>query len=156
MREVVTWRGHICRVGATPVNLPATDLALCPKSLSVPVVPVEAPSRPSYAAPSTSFFLAALRPMEFPGHRSDLSTSRNLCCTCGNTGSLTHCARQGMEPASLALQRHHHSCCHHSGGSPFHLSWSCSSAVGPPSKFSSSNPKPSCPFHLGPRPWPGM
>ena len=39
------------------------------------------------------YFLATLRHMEFLGQRSDLSRS------CGNTGSSTHCARPGIEPA---------------------------------------------------------
>ena len=39
-------------------------------------------------------FLAIPWHMEFPGHGSDLS------CSCGNAGSLTHCAGLGIKPAS--------------------------------------------------------
>ena len=47
------------------------------------------------------FFLAALQHMESPGQESDLSHSCNLSCSGCNAGSLTHCAGQGIEPASL-------------------------------------------------------
>ena len=40
-------------------------------------------------------FLAAQWHMEFPGQGSDLSHSCGLSCSCGNAGSLTHCAGQG-------------------------------------------------------------
>ena len=43
-------------------------------------------------------FLATLWPMEFPGWGSDSSCSCNLSLSCSNARSLTHCARQGMEP----------------------------------------------------------
>lgn len=45
-------------------------------------------------------FLAALWPMEFPGLGSDLSRSFDLHHSCGNVGSITHCDRLGIEPAS--------------------------------------------------------
>ena len=38
--------------------------------------------------------------MEFPGQGSDLSHSCDLLCSCGNAGSLTHCARLEIKPAS--------------------------------------------------------
>ena len=49
---------------------------------------------------SLLLFLAAPRHMEFLGHGSDLSHNCSLCC--GNTGSLTHCARPGsnLHPGS--------------------------------------------------------
>ena len=40
-------------------------------------------------------FLATPWPMEFPGQRSDPSSSHNLSHSCGNTGSLNHCAGWG-------------------------------------------------------------
>ena len=43
--------------------------------------------------------------MEFPGRGSHRSC--DLCHTCGNAGSLTHCAGPGIEPMSAQLQRHH-------------------------------------------------
>ena len=46
------------------------------------------------------YFLAALWHMEFLGQGSDLSCSCDLCSSCCNTGSLTHCASQGIKPAS--------------------------------------------------------
>ena len=45
-------------------------------------------------------FLASPRYLEFPGQGSDQSRSCNLCYSCNNTGSLTHCARLGIEPVS--------------------------------------------------------
>ena len=44
------------------------------------------------------FFLADLQHMEFPGQGSDLSYSCNLCCSCGNAGSLTHCVQELQTP----------------------------------------------------------
>ena len=38
--------------------------------------------------------------MEFPGQGSDPSHSCDLCCSCSNAGSLTHCVRLGIEPVS--------------------------------------------------------
>ena len=38
--------------------------------------------------------------MEFPGQGSDPSHTFSLCCRCGNSGSLTHCAGLGIKPAS--------------------------------------------------------
>jgi len=38
--------------------------------------------------------------VEFPGQGSDPSCRYDLCHCCGNTGSLTHCEGQGIEPAS--------------------------------------------------------
>ena len=45
-------------------------------------------------------FLAAPRHMELPGQGSDPSHSHNQSHSCGNTGSFTHCAGPGIEPAS--------------------------------------------------------
>ena len=49
--------------------------------------------------------------MEVSGQGSNPSCSCHLCCSCGNTRSLTHCARQGMEPMPWQwpelLQREH-------------------------------------------------
>ena len=42
--------------------------------------------------------------MDFPGQRSDLSCSCDLCQSCGNAGSSTHCAGLGIEPASQLSQ----------------------------------------------------
>ena len=41
-----------------------------------------------------------LRHMEFPGQGSDPSHSCDLSHSCGNTRSLTHCFRPGIEPVS--------------------------------------------------------
>ena len=46
------------------------------------------------------FFLAAPQRVELPGQGSDLSHSYELCWSCGNAGSLTHCAGPGIEPSS--------------------------------------------------------
>lgn len=45
-------------------------------------------------------FLAILQLMEFLGQRSDVSHNGDLCHSRGSTGSLTHCARTGIELAS--------------------------------------------------------
>ena len=45
-------------------------------------------------------FLAAQQHMEFPSQGLDPSHSCDACCSCGNAGSLTHCAWPGTEPAS--------------------------------------------------------
>ena len=45
-----------------------------------------------------SFFFGHPTAYEVPG--LVLSLTCHLHCSCGNTGSLTHCARPGMEPAS--------------------------------------------------------
>ena len=50
------------------------------------------------------FFLAAPWHMEFLGQGSDLSHSCDLSCSCSNAGSLTHCARPGIEPRSQHSQ----------------------------------------------------
>ena len=50
------------------------------------------------------FFLATPRYMEFPGQGSDPNRNCRLRHSCGNTGSLTHCARSGVEPASQRSQ----------------------------------------------------
>ena len=42
--------------------------------------------------------------MEFPGQGLDLSHSRDISSICGNTGSLIHCARSGIKPASQHSQ----------------------------------------------------
>ena len=46
------------------------------------------------------FFWATLHPMELLGQRSDPSRSFNLHHNCGNAGSLTYCAKLGIQPAS--------------------------------------------------------
>ena len=45
-------------------------------------------------------FVATPRHMEFPDQGSDPSHSCDLCCSSSNPGSLTHCARPGIKPAS--------------------------------------------------------
>ena len=55
---------------------------------------------PSFLIYLFPFILAALRHMEFPGQGSDLSHRCDLCHSCGNTGSLTHCAGPGIKPVS--------------------------------------------------------
>ena len=50
------------------------------------------------------FFLAAPRHMGFRGQGSDLSRSLHLSRSCSNIGSLTLCARVGIEPASQRSQ----------------------------------------------------
>ena len=42
--------------------------------------------------------------IKLPGQGSDLSQSHDLSHSCGNMGSLTHCARLGIEPASQCSQ----------------------------------------------------
>ena len=42
-------------------------------------------------------FLVSLWHMKFLAQESDLSHSCNPCCSCSNTGSLTHCARLGIK-----------------------------------------------------------
>ena len=56
-------------------------------------------------SPSFFFFLFWLPPgiWQFLGQRSDLSFSCDLCHSCCNTGSLTHCAEREVKPA---LQRY--------------------------------------------------
>ena len=49
-------------------------------------------------------FLAATWHMVSPGQGSDPSLSCDLCHSCGNMGSLTHCARLGIKPASQCSQ----------------------------------------------------
>ena len=44
------------------------------------------------------FFVAALRHAEFLVQGSDPRYSRDLCCSCGNAGSLTHSAKPRIEP----------------------------------------------------------
>ena len=50
-----------------------------------------------------------------PGQGSNPSHSCNLCCSCGNTRSLTHCSMPGIEPLS---PKHCRSCCS-TAGTPF-------------------------------------
>lgn len=50
------------------------------------------------------FFLATPWHVEFPSQGSDLSHSCDLCCTWGNTGSLTHCTGPGIELVSQLSQ----------------------------------------------------
>ena len=49
-------------------------------------------------------FLAAPQHMEFRGQGSDVSCNHDLSCSCGNAGSLTHCAGLGIEPATRRSQ----------------------------------------------------
>ena len=58
-----------------------------------------------YPPPLFAFFLACPKAYGFsrPGIQSNLILS--------SAGSLTHCARSGIEPVSLPLQRHYQSCC---------------------------------------------
>ena len=49
-------------------------------------------------------FLATPWHLELLGHGSDPSSNFNLCCSCGNAGSLTHHARPGIKPASQHSQ----------------------------------------------------
>ena len=49
-------------------------------------------------------FLATSWDMECPGQGSDLSHSCNLSHSCSSAGSLTHCVRLGIEPASQRSQ----------------------------------------------------
>ena len=49
-------------------------------------------------------FLTSLRHVEFPGQGTDLSHSCDLSCSCGDAGSLTHCAGLGVKPASPCSQ----------------------------------------------------
>ena len=44
------------------------------------------------------------RHMELLGHRTDVSLSRKLSCSCGNARSFTHCAGLGIEPMSQHSQ----------------------------------------------------
>lgn len=58
---------------------------------------------------TTFFFIPCFCPptrrhMEFLGQGSDLGHSHNLSCSCGNGGSLTHCAGLGSEPVSQRSQ----------------------------------------------------
>ena len=58
------------------------------------------------------FFWSVPQHMEFPGQRSDQSQSRNLCSSCGNSRSLTHCAGLGnlcLYAAETPLIPLHHS-----------------------------------------------
>ena len=48
--------------------------------------------------------------MEFPGQGSDTSCSHDPSRSCSNAGSLTHCARLGIESCIPALPRCHQSC----------------------------------------------
>ena len=45
-------------------------------------------------------FLATLQHTEFPGQGSDLRCSCDLCRSCSNARSLTHCSGLGIEPVS--------------------------------------------------------
>ena len=49
-------------------------------------------------------FLATPQYMEFLGQGSDLNCNCDLSCSCSNSGSLTHCARLGIEPVSQCCQ----------------------------------------------------
>ena len=64
--------------------------------------------------------MAAPWHMEFPGQGSDLGCSCDLHCSCGKTGSLTHCAGRGSNlpprtPETPLIPLHH------SGNSQPHL-----------------------------------
>ena len=45
------------------------------------------------------FFQLHLKHMEVPGRELTSDCSHDLCHSCGNARSLTHCAKLGMEPA---------------------------------------------------------
>ena len=49
-------------------------------------------------------FLAALWHMELPSQGWDLSQSLHLSLSCGNAGSLTHCAGPGIKPEPQRFQ----------------------------------------------------
>ena len=66
-------------------------------------------------------FLAAPWHMELPGQGSDPSSSHNLSHSCGNAGSLTHCAR-GWNP----VLPHHHQSHGARVGAPHHPHFSLS------------------------------
>ena len=51
-----------------------------------------------------NFFFGCSVHMEFPGQESDLSLSCSPRHSCSNTGSLTHCPKPGIKPASLCSQ----------------------------------------------------
>ena len=65
-------------------------------------------------APYSQFFspfLAAPGHMELPGQGLDLNCSLDLSHSCGNAGSLTHCARLGIKTQIPQLPRSCQSCC---------------------------------------------
>ena len=63
------------------------------------------------------FNLATLKHMGFPGQVSDLSCICNLCYSYSTAGSLTHCARLGIKPASQHCREILLILLHHSGNS---------------------------------------
>ena len=53
---------------------------------------------------SLLFFFDCPAAMDFQGQASDLNRTYDLSHNCGNAGSLTHCARLGIEPVSQSSQ----------------------------------------------------
>ena len=68
--------------------------------------------------------MAALWHMDFPDQESDWSLSCHLSCSCGNAGSLTHCAGPEIEPVSQHFQGAADPM-HHSGNSNYTLIFVC-------------------------------
>ena len=60
---------------------------------------------------SLSLFLPTLQHMEFPGPWSNPSWSCDLCHSCNNIGSLTHCTKPGNETSVPAVAENAWSCC---------------------------------------------
>ena len=56
---------------------------------------------------------------KFLGQELNLSHSYDLCHSCDNTGSLTHCSRPEMEPMVPQTQRQIVNLLHHSRNSSF-------------------------------------
>lgn len=61
--------------------------------------------------------------IEFPGQRSDRSHSCDLCCRCGNAGSLNPLCQARDEPAVLGLQARCPSLCAAAGRPALDLEW---------------------------------
>ena len=57
--------------------------------------------RQSWSIEASWFFFFPPAASGVPGPGIRLSYSCDLCCSCSNAGSLTHCARPGIEPVSL-------------------------------------------------------
>ena len=68
-------------------------------------------------------FLAPLQQMEFPGQESKPSCSCNLCHSCSNAGSLTHCARPGIDHTSQHSRNTADPAVPHSAGTPPNTYW---------------------------------
>ena len=95
--------GHIRTVGG-PVGI--KGLACHDKNKGLIVEVGREPRSPNsqFISLSVSLFLATLRHVEFPGQESDLSHSCKPSHCHSNTGSLTHCVRTEIEPASQCSQ----------------------------------------------------